>query len=84
MMPCQFRYNFRSEPALEYVDPTLQLPDLQKTIGGATVRFWIIFSTIATPIIIGSSRRADRVIYFPRAADVTSQPARRSYMGQHI
>ena len=28
------------------------LPDLQKTIGAAAVGFWIIFSTIAAPVII--------------------------------
>ena len=44
--------DFMSDPSFEYLDPTSTLPDLQKTIGAAAVGFWIIFSTIAAPIII--------------------------------
>lgn len=44
--------DFMSDPSFEYLDPTSTLPDLQKTIGMATVAFWIIFSTIAAPVII--------------------------------
>ena len=44
--------DFMSDPSFEYIDPTSTLPDLQKTIGMATVAFWIIFSTIAAPVII--------------------------------
>jgi hypothetical protein len=44
--------DFMSDPSFEYVDPTSTLPGLQKTIGVAAVGFWIIFSTIAAPVII--------------------------------
>ena len=44
--------DFMSDPSFEYLDPTSTLPDLQKTIGVAVVGFWIIFSTIAAPVII--------------------------------
>jgi hypothetical protein len=44
--------DFISNPSLEYMDPTSQLPDLQKTFGTAALGFWIIFSTIAAPVII--------------------------------
>ena len=44
--------DFMTDPSFQYVDPTSTLPDLQKTIGVAAVGFWIIFSTIAAPIII--------------------------------
>jgi hypothetical protein len=44
--------DFISNPALEYIDPTSTLPDLQKTFGAAAIGFWIIFSTIAAPVII--------------------------------
>lgn len=44
--------DFMSDPSFEYFDPTSTLPDLQKTIGVAAVGFWIIFSTIAAPVII--------------------------------
>jgi len=44
--------DFLSNPSLEYMDPTSTLPDLQKTFGTAAIGFWIIFSTIAAPVII--------------------------------
>lgn len=44
--------DFMTDPSFEYIDPTSTLPDLQKTIGIATVGFWIIFSTVAAPVII--------------------------------
>ena len=44
--------DFMTDPSFEFVDPTSTLPDLQKTIGVAAVGFWIIFSTIAAPVII--------------------------------
>jgi hypothetical protein len=44
--------DFMTDPSFEYVDPTSTLPDLQKTIGVAAVGFWIIFSTVAAPVII--------------------------------
>jgi hypothetical protein len=44
--------DFMTDPSFEYIDPTSTLPGLQKTIGAAAVGFWIIFSTIAAPVII--------------------------------
>jgi hypothetical protein len=44
--------DFMTDPSFEYIDPTSTLTGLQKTIGLAAVGFWIIFSTIAAPIII--------------------------------
>lgn len=44
--------DFMSDPSFEFIDPTSTLPDLQKTIGVAAVGVWIIFSTIAAPVII--------------------------------
>ena len=44
--------DFMTDPSFEYLDPTSTLPDLQKTIGVAAVGVWIIFSTIAAPVII--------------------------------
>jgi hypothetical protein len=44
--------DFLSDPTLEYMDPTSQLPNLQKTLGTAAVGVWIIFSTFAAPVMI--------------------------------
>ncbi|MBU6410936.1 MAG: hypothetical protein KGR98_11180 [Verrucomicrobia bacterium] len=44
--------DFMTDPTFQYLDPTSTLPDLQKTIGVAAVGFWIIFSTVAAPVII--------------------------------
>ena len=44
--------DFMTDPSFEYIDPTSTLPGLQKTIGVAVVAFWIIFSTVAAPVII--------------------------------
>jgi hypothetical protein len=44
--------DFITDPTLEYIDPTSQLPTLQKTFGAAAIGFWIIFSTIAAPVMI--------------------------------
>jgi hypothetical protein len=44
--------DFMTDPSFAYVDPTSTLSTLQKTIGVAVAAFWIIFSTIAAPIII--------------------------------
>jgi hypothetical protein len=44
--------DFMTDPTFEYFDPTSTLPGLQKTIGVAAVGVWIVFSTIAAPVII--------------------------------
>jgi hypothetical protein len=44
--------DFLSNPASDYLSPVAGQPGLQGTLGAATVGFWIIFSTIAAPLII--------------------------------
>jgi hypothetical protein len=44
--------DFMTDPSFQYFDPTSTLSTLQKTIGVAVAGFWIIFSTIAAPVII--------------------------------
>jgi hypothetical protein len=44
--------DFMTDPSFQYFDPTSTLPDLQKTIGVAAIGIWIIFSTIAAPLVI--------------------------------
>jgi len=44
--------DFMTDPSFMYVDPTSTLTSLQKMVGLAVVGFWIIFSTIAAPLII--------------------------------
>ena len=44
--------DFMTDPTFEFIDPSSSLPDLQQTIGVAAVGFWIIFSTIAAPVVI--------------------------------
>ena len=42
-----------TDPSFEFLDPTSTLPDSAKDhIGVAAVGFWIIFSTVAAPVII--------------------------------
>jgi len=44
--------DFMSDPSFQFIDPTSTLTNLQKTIGVAAVGLWIIFSTVAAPVII--------------------------------
>jgi len=44
--------DFMTDPSFMYIDPTSTLTSLQKMVGLAVVGFWIIFSTIAAPLII--------------------------------
>jgi hypothetical protein len=44
--------DFMTDSTFQFIDPSSTLPNLQKTIGAAAVGFWIIFSTIAAPVII--------------------------------
>jgi len=44
--------DFMTDSSFQFFDPTSTLPDLQKTIGVAAIGFWIIFSTIAAPVVI--------------------------------
>jgi hypothetical protein len=44
--------DFMTDPSFQYIDPTSTATNLQRTIGVAAVGFWIIFSTVAAPVII--------------------------------
>ena len=44
--------DFMTDPAFKYLDPTATLYTLQTTIGVVVVAFWIVFSTIAAPLVI--------------------------------
>jgi hypothetical protein len=44
--------DFMTDPSLKFLDPTSSLYSLQATFGVAVLAFWIVFSTIAAPIII--------------------------------
>jgi len=44
--------DFMTDPALKFLDPTASLYSLQATFGVAVVAFWIVFSTVAAPLVI--------------------------------
>lgn len=44
--------DFMTDPSLKYLDPTAILYTLQESLGVLVIAFWIIFSTIAAPVVI--------------------------------
>src|SRR5438128_4072576 len=44
--------DFMTDPSLRFIDPTATLYSLQATFGVALLGFWIVFSTIAAPLVI--------------------------------
>ncbi len=44
--------DFMSDPSFKFIDPTATLYSLQATVGVVVVAFWIVFSTIAAPLVI--------------------------------
>lgn len=44
--------DFMTDPAFKYIDPTATIYSLQATVGVVVVAFWIVFSTIAAPLVI--------------------------------
>lgn len=44
--------DFMTDPSLKYLDPTANLYTLQESIGVLVIAFWIIFSTVAAPLVI--------------------------------
>jgi hypothetical protein len=44
--------DFMTDPSLKFIDPTASLYSLQATVGVVVVAFWIVFSTIAAPLVI--------------------------------
>ncbi len=70
--------DFLTDPTLEYIDPTSHLPDLQKTYGAAAIGFWLIFSTLAAPVIIqkviSSGVQPGRREFLPAASAARCKP----------
>jgi hypothetical protein len=76
--------DFLSDPTLEFMDPTSQLPDLQKTIGTEAIGVWIIFSTFAAPMMIQKVLSAGALAterMFSGAASVAVQTANSTISG---
>jgi hypothetical protein len=44
--------DFMTDPSFKFIDPTSTLYSLQATVGVVVVAFWIVFSTIAAPLVI--------------------------------
>ncbi|MBK8001773.1 MAG: hypothetical protein IPK15_24485 [Verrucomicrobia bacterium] len=44
--------DFMTDPAFKYIDPTATVYSLQATVGVVVIAFWIVFSTIAAPLVI--------------------------------
>lgn len=44
--------DFMTDPALRFVDPTATVYSLQASFGAAVLAFWIVFSTVAAPLVI--------------------------------
>lgn len=44
--------DFMTDPSLKYFDPTATFYTLQESLGVLVLAFWIIFSTIAAPVVI--------------------------------
>jgi len=44
--------DFMTDPSFRFFDPTATLYSLQATVGVVVVAFWIVFSTIAAPLVI--------------------------------
>ncbi|MBU6402108.1 MAG: hypothetical protein KGS61_17455 [Verrucomicrobia bacterium] len=51
-MVTQAILDFMTDPSFKFIDPTAVFYGLQNTLGVALLGFWIIFSTIAAPMII--------------------------------
>lgn len=44
--------DFMTDPSLKYLDPTATIYTLQESLGVLVVAFWVVFSTIAAPVVI--------------------------------
>lgn len=44
--------DFMTDPSLRFMDPTNTFYSLQNTLGVVVLAFWILFSTVAAPIVI--------------------------------
>src|SRR5882672_10369866 len=44
--------DFMTDPSLRFIDATANLYSLQASVGVAVLAFWIVFSTVAAPLVI--------------------------------
>jgi hypothetical protein len=44
--------DFMTDPSLKYLDPTATIYTLQASLGVLVIAFWIVFSTVAAPVVI--------------------------------
>jgi hypothetical protein len=44
--------DYMTDPSLKYLDPTASFYTLQESLGVFVIAFWILFSTIAGPLVI--------------------------------
>jgi hypothetical protein len=44
--------DFMTDPSFQFVDPTATLYSLQASVGVVVLAFWIMFSTVAAPLVI--------------------------------
>jgi hypothetical protein len=44
--------DYMTDPSLKYLDPTATAYSLQESMGVAVIAFWIVFSTVAAPLVI--------------------------------
>jgi hypothetical protein len=44
--------DFMTDPSLKFVDPTASFYSLQASLGVVVLAFWIVFSTVAAPVVI--------------------------------
>jgi hypothetical protein len=44
--------DFMTDPSLKYLDPTATFYTLQESVGVLAIAFWIVFSTVAAPVVI--------------------------------
>jgi hypothetical protein len=44
--------DFMTDPSLKFIDPTATVYQLQSSLGVAVLAFWIVFSTVAAPLVI--------------------------------
>lgn len=44
--------DFMTDPSLKFIDPTATVYQLQSSLGIAVLAFWIVFSTVAAPLVI--------------------------------
>lgn len=77
--------DFMTDPSLKFIDPTATLYQLQSSLGVAVLAFWIVFSTVAAPLVIqkffaygalaGGELIGGAVGSFVQAADTTARAA---------